>query len=523
MIIRLLLFSTLEFATNVLGAFVFFSAGMLFWDAWKVNTSKYTPAMRSIGCWLLSVVYVVYATSVNIPWVELGTQVVKIFALALILISVLHEPILEKPKKAVVAMVPLMFFSYVTHLLVPLSSVLLLLISIMYWRRATEGIDRQLKSVAISFFLFAIAEYIKSLFAWANTTNAFWSQALMKYAIVWDMYTLCQIFGLFIFGAWVWGYIRFRLQIQVFVSILTSTLLIFLSITVFFSYQLLHNIEQNELNRLRTDANVFQYALDRLQLESLSLVNTIASRDSIRQAFKSGDADTLYRTTAELLVSLNLNSLVSVDSSGEVLMRAENRDNIGDTLIHNEIIVKALKGEGIGTLVADSQPINPNIIVTSAAPVVDTVTSRTLGALMMRTSVDNVFVDGIKSVTGLDATVYVGDTRTATTLVGPDGTSRYIGMLETQSTIRQAVLEQGRVYVGATDIMNEPYYAAYSPLRSYGGTIIGMLFVGRPQAELLSLAQEALAKTFLGSMLLIVVSIYPVFILARYMREHIEA
>lgn len=523
MIIRLLLFSTAEFAVYVFGALVFFAAGLLFWDAWRLNKAKPLPALRSFGFFLLAAIYMVYASSVESPSVLFIAQVAKLVALAMLLISVLREPILGKPRVVPVSVImPVALLSYFTQLLIPLSAVMFLFTGIWYWRRGTEGLDKQLKPLAIAFIFLSIAEYIKTGFSWSGTTNVFWSQMLMEHSLVWNIHLAMQAAGIVILGAWVWGYIRFRLQIQLFVTMLTSILVIFLSTTVFFSFMLLRNIEKDQLRHLETDAKVFQYALDRLQLESLAHASNISTRNTIRESLISKDADTLYRVTSELLASLNLSSLISLSPSGEVLVRAENRESSGDSMAQNPFIAKAMGGQPIGAMIRDDQPMRPSIAIASAVPVYESGGTSIIGSLFTRLIVDDAFVDGIKQTTGLDATIFAGDKRAATTIVGPDGVSRFIGTTESNPKIKKMVLEEGKIFTGAADVLHEPYYAAYTPLRTYGGEIIGMLFIGRPQAELLAVAQQSLTMTFVGSIALMMLALYPVFLISRYMQENIE-
>ena len=523
MISRLLLFSAFEFAVYVFGALVFFSLGLLLWDSLSLKKDKSSLLCQSIGSFLLSITYVADATLLTHPLMVFSTQVVKIVGLTIFLIGVVREPILRKPHVNAFVLIPVTLLSFISQMLVPFSAVLFLFIGLWYWRLCTESLDRQLKPLAIAFFLLAVAEYIKMTFAWADTNNVFWSKMLMEYSYIWNIHLFVQLLGVAVVASWVWGYICFRLQIQLFVSMLGSIFMIFLTTTIFFSYLLLQNIENDALRQLKVNASVFQYSISQLRTNILAHAKTNAESDSIRNAIISKDTETLYKVTSEVFSTLNLSSFTTASADGEVLMRAEDRHEIGDTVRSDPFVAKALAGELAGGIASYTGASQSYIAITSAAPVTDVKTGAVIGALLLKLPADNTLVDGIKKTTGLDATIFVGDVRSATTLIGPDGVSRYSGTKETNTAILSSVLKSGKDFVGKTEVLQEPYYAAYLPLRAPTGEPIGMLFIGRPQADLLGVAKQSLTMTFMGSVFLMLLSLYPVYALSRYIREQAEA
>lgn len=523
MLLQLLLANVFDFAVFVFAVLVCFSAALLFFDSWQVDRKKHSPLIRALGFLLLAFVYALYAAAVNTSVQGHGVQILKVAALLCILLSLLIEPILHKPnnkKKATVALVPLLL-PVVQTSLIPIAATLLLMIAIWYLLRSTRGIDKQLWPAAIAFFLLAIAEFTRLAFFWADTTLVFWSKLLAVHSWIWNVHIAIQLIAFLILAKWVWGYIRFRLQIQLFSTILTLVFGIFIVSTSFFSYLLLQNIETDALSHLATDAKVFQYALDRLQLESLAHARTIATNAEIQSAISNKNSEALYAISSEFLVRQNLSSLVITDADGKVLMRAEDRENIGDSIATEPVIASALTGQQLSNLQEETHPLTPQVAITSAVPIYQN--NAIIGTVSVGFIIDTAFVDGVKAVTGLDATVFAGTTRAATTLVGPDGVSRYVGTMESNAAVQSLVLEKNQDYVGATEILNEPYYSAYTPLLNSKTKPIGMLFIGRPQIELLSTMQASINSTFLGSIVLLGVSILPAYLFSRYLRENLQA
>ena len=99
MLWQLLFSSTAFFALNLLAAFVFFSAGLLYFDSWQVDKGKKTPLLRSLGFFCLAAAAAYGATTLEIPAAGAAMQVVKVSGLALILYSLTSEPILSIPRR----------------------------------------------------------------------------------------------------------------------------------------------------------------------------------------------------------------------------------------------------------------------------------------------------------------------------------------------------------------------------------------------------------------------------------------
>ncbi len=92
--------------------------------------------------------------------------------------------------------------------------------------------------------------------------------------------------------------------------------------------------------------------------------------------------------------------------------------------------------------------------------------------------------DTIKRNTDIDITIFYGDTRRATTVVGDAGT-RQVGT-QASAEVVAAVLQGGQtLFAENVDVVGKPYFACYIPL--YNGadkkTPVGMIFTGMPQSD----------------------------------------
>ena len=94
-------------------------------------------------------------------------------------------------------------------------------------------------------------------------------------------------------------------------------------------------------------------------------------------------------------------------------------------------------------------------------------------------------VDRIKTLVGGTATVFQGDVRVTTNVSKPDG-SRAVGTQLAKGAVYDAVLRDGRPYRGKADILGTPFFVAYDPIRDASGRVIGVLYVGIPQADFMA-------------------------------------
>jgi len=512
-----LFFTNLHFTIKVLVALAFFATGWLHFGSWQLEKEGKSLLVRSLGFFLLSVVAIGQAVSIDLELITFLLQITKLVGLLFILASLLKEPLLTLPKKEAAAISLLL----ISESLIPLSAVLYFIIALTYLRKSTEGYEKQSRPMFFAFLLLALSELITVSFFAQGSPVVFWSKLLAKFGSVWIASHALEFIGIIILGVWTWGYIRFRAQAQLFIIFITSSLVIFTITTFSFTFLLLRNLETDALSHLKTDVGVLRYALDRLQSEALAHAKVISENSVLKEAFAGGDTDKLYYTSLEFMLSQETSFLDIATASGKVVMRAEDKEKIGDSVSENIVVKSALIGKPRATVAVKANQIAPEIQIRAATPITDGAT--TSGALVTGFAIDSAFVDGVKQVTGLDVSVFAKDTRAATTFVAPDGKSRFIGTKESDQNILSTVLEKGEQFTGPAEVLNQPYYTAYSPLKTADGEVVGMLFVGKLQTELFAAADRSIQLTFLGSALLMILSTIPAYFVARYIKENTKA
>ena len=102
-------------------------------------------------------------------------------------------------------------------------------------------------------------------------------------------------------------------------------------------------------------------------------------------------------------------------------------------------------------------------------------------------------VDHIKKNTGMDVTVFWGDTRVLTSMTDEKG-SRQIGTKAPEEVVN-AVLKEGESYQNRNvNILGKKYVVYYVPIYQQGekgGEIVGMIFLGTPQETITEIVNQS--------------------------------
>nr|MCR4667367.1 cache domain-containing protein [Desulfovibrio sp.] len=86
------------------------------------------------------------------------------------------------------------------------------------------------------------------------------------------------------------------------------------------------------------------------------------------------------------------------------------------------------------------------------------------------------FVDEIKKITGMDMTIFQGDTRLSTTI--QNNGNRATGTQLNNPAVERAVLQGGGTYAAPAKILGTDYRTIYWPIKDSEGRTLGMWFIG---------------------------------------------
>lgn len=521
----------LHFAIGLLAALATFAAAWLYFDAWTGERGK-KSLLRWLGFLFLSISFVVYA--VDVPLIgeisrdsssKYGTisEIIRFIGYALIVVAEILTPLQKIPahKNSLINDDQKKFagFGFLPGSISTSISLLpvfgALGATFLYWRRATKGLERHLKPVALSFASFSIFEILSQAEVLRSSSNVAINQSVAIYGPIWIIENIALMISSILLGRWVWRYLTKRFMSQLFMIFTSSIIIVFLATTLTFTFILLRGVKSNTLANLSTTANVLDYAIDSKRSETIAGAEALSYNPQYVAAILSKDHNELSKLSEKYLGSKKLTSLIITGDTGQVLLRAEDPDRWGDSLSSDPLIRRGLIGQRNSSVISVSGPIAPIMQINSTVPVRDS-DNVVIGTITTSVALDDTFVDGIKNSTGLDASIYSDNVRSATTTLTADGKSRWVGIKEQNQSVSDNVLKEGKTYAGSLNILNRPYLAVYQPLKDVDNTTVGMILVGQPQSELLKTANDSIQKTFILAAVLLIISVIPAYFVARY-------
>lgn len=109
---------------------------------------------------------------------------------------------------------------------------------------------------------------------------------------------------------------------------------------------------------------------------------------------------------------------------------------------------------------------------------------------------DHSIIDRLKSDTQIDITIFYQDTRVLTTICNGSG-ARITGTGAGALVIQDVLFSGQPHFYTNTEINGQQYFAYYTPLRNSDGSIIGMVYAGKPCTEVKAAVRQAVLPTIL--------------------------
>lgn len=511
-----------HFAFGLFTALVFFAVFWLYFDAW-LEKKSFKEAIKIMGFFLVSLSFLVYAVTVESTLLSsvVGGQSsllafqygLKVIGFLCIIVGLLQEKLEARPNVAIAVGVPISLTPLVWMQLA--SPVLALVITLLYLRKSIWGLEAHVRRVGIAFFFLTVSELLAlaSLLRETSTIDVY--KLVAPFGSLWIAQHVVLLIASLLLGKWVFGYLLKQFQPQLFFILNALILLIFLITTVSFTGLLLKNIQDETTAQLDSDVKVLEFAIGSKNAGHKSDALLIASDPQLVAAFVARDRNKLNVLAQNYLITKKYSFLAIVNTNGQVISRGEDAEKIGDSLKTNPLIKRVLRGESASGLESKDGVLAPQLFVSGASAIESD--GKVIGAVILGTGIDNAFVDEIHTATGLESSIYGGNIISATTLISSDGKSRLIGLKEETNQVKKNVLENGRAFATSVTIANRPYFASYVPLVDIDGTALGMVSVEKTQDGVLQAAGRSIEYTFLFAAGLLIISVLPAYLIARYM------
>ena len=221
----------------------------------------------------------------------------------------------------------------------------------------------------------------------------------------------------------------------------------------------------------------------------LQSADLIAEDDDFAKAVAEKNTDVAVKLGSVLMKKAGSDFMTITDEQGIVIGRGHSKKH-GDSVTNQETVVIALTGKPAVAVVAGTEV---PFTIRASFPVMHD--GKIVGSVSIGTSlVTPAYLDWLKKLSGVNVTIFKGDTRVMTTITLQDG-KRAIGTKLQSPEILKAVLERGETVYSHNNILGVDYNSAYWPVKDANDKIVGMWFVGMPIDELQRLERVAISNS----------------------------
>ncbi len=215
----------------------------------------------------------------------------------------------------------------------------------------------------------------------------------------------------------------------------------------------------------------FNAILENYKTEAANYATIFAQHPGVIRAVEARDGAAIVRILGPLAKDARLDSVTIADEKGIVIARTHDQKT-GDSVVNQANVQMALKGT-VFTAIEPGTVVK--LSVRAGAPVRNE-QGRIIGVITpgYNASRDEI-VDRVKQMFGVEASLFLGDERVATTIM-MDG-KRENGT-KVNPAVADKVLKQGEKYIGHADILGKEYMTAYLPLLGADKNPLGIVSAG---------------------------------------------
>ncbi len=352
--------------------------------------------------------------------------------------------------------------------------------------------------------------------------------------------------------------IRFKLTMGAIAAILAANSLLVLANVRYFQQTWQEDLQ----TRVRLDLNSARTAYNNhVELVARSLATASLDR-SLAAALAEGRLKDYATWAKRFYKAKGMDFFLLLDPQGKTLYRAQYSQQSGDDLAGNPLVAEAIqkKRSSSGSILLSARELQnegpelveraqfslPNtsstkrvpekaplkgMCLAAAVPLLGD-QGQILGILYGGNLLNRRYelVDSIKKdvfAAGLHegreigtVTIFLGDLRIATNVVGEDG-RRAVGTRMSEA-VAAAVLGRGETWDAPAQVINDWYFTAYEPIRDPRRQIIGALYVGLLQAPFADAWSTVIWRFVILTGVATAISLVLVFLLTFFMMQPIE-
>ena len=284
---------------------------------------------------------------------------------------------------------------------------------------------------------------------------------------------------------------RFTIFAKVSLLIVASILLLGGALTFTTRQVVTANYDSGVAGRMQSHKATIEEYINSIFLGIKGAGHLFANNQNVAKALQANDSGFLRKFSISAQNNGGLDFVTIADMEGKVVARSHipaSRD--GESIANQSIAREAMAGRSVlGLQTANSSKLTAR----TANPIF--LGDKQVGFVMLgKNLATDAVMDRLKGMLGAEVTIFVGDTREATTLV--ENGKRVLGTQLTNQQVLSDTLRNGRESITRITLFNEAYDAIYFPIRDVTGNVFGMFFVG----ERRSLVESTVSQTIMSIM-----------------------
>ena len=513
-----------HFIIYVLVALGFFASGWLYYDSYRQKTDM-KILVRSLGFFVLVLWALLSSAGLDMNWIKytgLGLELIGVgLLMAGFYMETIPTPPKEKSNQKTLAAVPA--FSILKSAIFKLPILGWLAVFVRLWKFTKKGLTRDLVGLKIAVLFILLSRFVSIFDLFANSSNLVVFNLTRQYSYLWILEILLLLIGAIVLIKWAFYYLQFRIVPRLYIIFIATSVVIFVISTVVFTGFLFSASQKNNLDSLKKSGAVFEFSIKELQRQTELAAYSLAQRNLVIEGVVENNVDKTKQGLGDPIKELNVGGAVITNRGGETLAVAGSYIEVGESLVSDPAVIKTLEGKPTSSIVLEKLHDVNQMVVRSGYPIV--VDAKVQGVSVVDFPVDQAFVDSIKELTTLDIALNSKTTYVAATFV--DKNKRRISGTEiTNKEVLKLIKENTKkpwVWSGVEKLVDQSYLTVYRSLADADDVNVGSLMVGHSRQLLISQTEQSIKLTFLATALLILLSLVPLYYLARSISKATKA
>ena len=273
------------------------------------------------------------------------------------------------------------------------------------------------------------------------------------------------------------------------------------ALNVYMSARFLSYNESVINEKIVANINSLRFYLDESKHNSNAAAVSTALNIHAINVIKERDRNQIIQFFASMCDLYRISHYIITDKNGIVLARTHEPDNFGDSVLNQQSVKDAIDGK-ISTYFETTTFVK--VAVHTGAPVYDT-DGELIGVISAGVRLDSdSMVDHLKALLNSEITIFLGNTRVATTIVkdkrrATDTTLNY--------AIEKFVIEEQQEYSGYASVFGIKYNTFYKPLLNSENEVFAVIFVGTPVDKLQETSILLVTDGIVIGLIILVISI----------------